>query len=50
MGWEVLPSLKRDSRTSEIPVIVVTVVDQPTAGVLLGADEYVVKPVETIAA
>jgi len=45
-GWEVLPNLKRDSRTSKIPVIVVTVVDQPTAGVLLGADEYVVKPVE----
>jgi DNA-binding response OmpR family regulator len=45
-GWEILPSLKHDSRTSKIPVIVVTVVDQPTAGVLLGADEYVVKPVE----
>jgi PAS domain S-box-containing protein len=45
-GWEVLPSLKSDPRTSKIPVIVVTVVDQPTTGALLGADEYVVKPVD----
>ena len=45
-GWEVLPALKSDPRTSRIPVIVVTVVDQPTTGVLLGADEYIVKPVE----
>jgi PAS domain S-box-containing protein len=45
-GWEVLPNLKSDPRTSRIPVIVVTVVDQPTTGALLGADEYVVKPVD----
>lgn len=45
-GWEVLPSLKSDPRTSRIPVIVVSVVDQPSTGALLGADEYVVKPVE----
>jgi len=45
-GWEVLPNLKSDPRTSWIPVIVVTVVDQPTTGALLGADEYVVKPVD----
>ena len=45
-GWEVLPNLKSDLRTSRIPVIVVTVVDQPTTGALLGADEYVVKPVD----
>ena len=45
-GWEVLPNLKGDPRTSKIPVIVVTVVDQPSTGALLGADEYVVKPVD----
>ena len=45
-GWEVLPNLKNDPRTSKIPVIVVSVVDQPTTGALLGADEYVVKPVD----
>jgi PAS domain S-box-containing protein len=45
-GWEILPTLKSDPRTSKIPVIVVTVVDQPATGVLLGADEYIVKPVD----
>ena len=45
-GWELLSKLKGDPRTSGIPVIVVTVVDQPATGALLGADEYVVKPVE----
>ncbi len=45
-GWELLSSLKSDPRTTKIPVIVVSVVDQPTTGALLGADEYVVKPVQ----
>jgi signal transduction histidine kinase/DNA-binding response OmpR family regulator len=45
-GWELLSKLKSDPHTCGIPVIVVTVVDQPATGVLLGADEYIVKPVE----
>ncbi len=45
-GWEVLAGLKRDQRTAKIPVIVVTIVDQPAVGAILGADEYLVKPVE----
>lgn len=45
-GWELLSNLKSDSRTAPIPVIVVTIVDQPSTGVLLGADEYIVKPVD----
>jgi len=45
-GWEVLAQLKTDPRTSHIPVIVVTIVDQQSTGALLGADEYIVKPVE----
>jgi signal transduction histidine kinase/DNA-binding response OmpR family regulator len=45
-GWELLASLKSDPRTAAIPVIIVTVVDQPTTGALLGADEYIVKPVD----
>jgi len=45
-GWELLSNLKSDPRTTKIPVIVVSVVDQPTTGALLGADEYVVKPVQ----
>jgi DNA-binding response OmpR family regulator len=45
-GWELLSRLKTDPRTAKIPVIVVTIVDQQATGALLGADEYVVKPVE----
>lgn len=45
-GWELLSNLKSDPRTATIPVIVVSIVDQPATGALLGADEYVVKPVE----
>jgi PAS domain S-box-containing protein len=44
-GWEILIKLKADPRTSAIPVIIVSVVDQPGTGALLGADEYIVKPV-----
>jgi PAS domain S-box-containing protein len=45
-GLEVLLQLKNDSRTSKIPVIVVTIVDQPGVGTALGADEYLIKPVD----
>jgi signal transduction histidine kinase/DNA-binding response OmpR family regulator len=45
-GWEILLGLKHDPRTVAIPVIVVTIVDQPTTGAAIGADEYLVKPVD----
>jgi len=45
-GWEVLTRLKRDELTSDIPVIVVSVVDDPALGSALGALDYFVKPVE----
>jgi PAS domain S-box-containing protein len=45
-GWELLPKLKSDPRTSTIPTIVISIVDQPAMGALLGADEYIVKPVQ----
>lgn len=45
-GWEVLTRLKRDGMTSAIPVIVVSVVDNPELGRALGALDYFVKPVE----
>jgi DNA-binding response OmpR family regulator/anti-sigma regulatory factor (Ser/Thr protein kinase) len=44
-GWDVLSALKSDPRTAKIPVIVISIVDQRPTGVLLGADEYIVKPV-----
>ena len=45
-GWEVLLQLKRDPRTANIPVIVVSIVDQPAIATTLGADEYLVKPID----
>ncbi len=48
-GWELLLQLKNNPRTASIPVIVLTVVDQPAMGITLGADEYLVKPVEKAA-
>ena len=45
-GWQVLLELKSDARTASIPVVVLTIVDQPGLGAALGADEYLVKPVE----
>jgi len=45
-GLEVLLQLKNDPRTLKIPVIVVTIVDQPGIGTALGADEYLIKPVD----
>jgi PAS domain S-box-containing protein len=47
-GWEILVQLKRDARTRHIPLIVVSIVDQPSMGALLGADEYLVKPVDKL--
>jgi signal transduction histidine kinase/CheY-like chemotaxis protein len=45
-GWEVLLNLKRDPKTTSIPIIVVSIVDQPAIGTTFGADEYLVKPVD----
>ena len=45
-GLELLLQLKNDPRTSKIPIIVVTIVDQRGVGTVLGADEYLVKPVD----
>ena len=44
-GWEVLTKLKAQSGTAEIPVIVCSVLDEPHMAQLLGASEYLPKPV-----
>jgi len=46
-GWEVMTRLKSDASTSGIPIVVVSVVDNPELGLALGAIDYFVKPVET---
>jgi len=44
-GWEFLARIKADPETRDIPVIIVSVVDQPGKGFALGAADYLVKPV-----
>jgi len=44
-GWDVLAQLKADPETAAIPVIVVSMLDEPGRGFALGAAEYLVKPV-----
>jgi PAS domain S-box-containing protein len=45
-GWEVLNRLKADETTRNIPVVVVSVVDNAALGSALGAFDYFVKPVD----
>ncbi len=45
-GWTVLSSLKSDPATAEIPVVVMTILDERETGFALGAAEYVRKPVD----
>ncbi|MGE5262461.1 MAG: response regulator [Acidobacteriota bacterium] len=45
-GWAVLATLKEDTATSDIPVIMVTIVDEKNLGYALGAADYLTKPVE----
>jgi len=45
-GWTVLKKLKGDSALAEIPVIMVTIVDNEAMGVDLGASNYLIKPVD----
>lgn len=43
-GWEILRSLKESPETRNIPVVVVSVLDDRSLGFALGADDYLVKP------
>ncbi|MEQ1502388.1 MAG: response regulator [Myxococcota bacterium] len=44
-GWDVLAALKQDPVTRDIPVVMQSMVDDRSRGVLLGASEYLFKPV-----
>jgi signal transduction histidine kinase/CheY-like chemotaxis protein len=46
-GWMVLSRLKADPVLQEIPVLLVTILDQGGAGFALGASEFITKPVES---
>jgi signal transduction histidine kinase/ActR/RegA family two-component response regulator len=45
-GWTVLNRLKNDPELVDIPVIMVTVVDNEARGLDLGASNYLIKPVQ----
>ncbi len=44
-GWQILHQLKSNPATAAIPIILLTVLEDRSAGYVLGADEYLVKPV-----
>ncbi len=45
-GWSVLSALKADPETCNIPVIMVTIIDNRNLGFSLGASDYLTKPVD----
>ena len=47
-GWEVIQELKDDPQTADIPIIMLTILDNRELGYSLGAAEYLVKPVSRV--
>jgi len=47
-GWNVLLDLKRTPATQDIPVIILSIVDEKKLGFSLGAAEYLVKPIDKV--
>ena len=45
-GWSVLAHLKSDPLTAEIPVVMLTIVDDRQRGFALGAADYLTKPID----
>jgi adenylate cyclase len=45
-GWTVLAAIKGDPALADIPVILVTIVDEKQRGYALGVVEYMVKPID----
>jgi PAS domain S-box-containing protein len=43
-GWDLLRELKADPHLSTVPVVMLTVVDEPAKGFALGASDYLSKP------
>ncbi|MGE0744900.1 MAG: MHYT domain-containing protein [Rhodospirillales bacterium] len=46
-GWEVLRLLKADPDLRAVPVVIMSMVNEPTRGLSLGAEAYMTKPVST---
>ncbi len=45
-GWHILQDLKSSPETAEIPVVIISVVEDQRRGMALGATDYFVKPVD----
>jgi signal transduction histidine kinase/CheY-like chemotaxis protein len=45
-GWSVLTTLRQDPELADIPVIMVTIVDEHRRGIALGAAGYLSKPID----
>jgi signal transduction histidine kinase/DNA-binding response OmpR family regulator len=45
-GWTVLSALKGDPELADIPVIMMTIIDERQRGYALGAADYMIKPVD----
>jgi signal transduction histidine kinase/DNA-binding response OmpR family regulator len=45
-GWAVLSALKADPDMAEIPIIMLTIVDEKSIGFALGASDYMTKPID----
>jgi PAS domain S-box-containing protein len=45
-GWSVLTALKADAATANIPVVMLTIVDDKQMGFALGAMDYFTKPID----
>jgi signal transduction histidine kinase/CheY-like chemotaxis protein len=45
-GWSVLTTLRQDPELADIPVIMVTIVDEQRRGIALGAAGYLSKPID----
>jgi diguanylate cyclase (GGDEF)-like protein len=44
-GWQILQELKSDTRIKDIPVIIMSIIDNQSLGFALGATDYLIKPV-----
>lgn len=45
-GWTVLSSIKADPELADIPVVVLSIIDEKMKGLALGAADYLLKPID----
>ncbi len=45
-GWQILQELQSDDTTQDIPVIILSIIDNRDLGFALGATDYLIKPVK----